>query len=507
MTIRARLALGLFAIALVLLAPLVLALRTSTELARGTRDIRESGYDALAAVSRARVELDELRRLETTIPFIRTDTTGYAPVDSIRDRAEAVRVHLGRLHPDAGLTQLAPRVLPELALVERLVEEEERLVRSAADTAAYLLSRDSITPALVRTEAALRAAEIRVADRVSRLVADAGGQEESAQRASLFAFGLASLLAFVITILTWRSIARPIREFETGMAEVAGGNLRYRLPIEPDRDDEFGRLSSSFRSMAEQLEQLDRLKAEFISIASHELKTPINVILGYIQLLEEGVYGPINERQAEILGTLDAQSQSLARLVHQLLDVSRFEAGGGKLEPRPMNLDDFLGELEQTFHVLAVQRAVSFRVYRGEGLPHEVLWDADRMNEVLGNLLSNAFKFTNRGGTVMLRAEPLDGEVHFEVSDTGAGIPPEQLPHIFQKFYQADNQASAAHGGTGLGLAIARQIVVAHGGSIAVDSTVGIGTTFDITMPVRAGARLSEPARPLPAAAPAGASA
>ena len=113
------------------------------------------------------------------------------------------------------------------------------------------------------------------------------------------------------------------------------------------------------------------------------------------------------------------------------------------------------------------------------------------MNEVLGNLLSNAFKFTERGGTVTLRIEGIDGIVGLEVRDTGAGIPPDQLPYVFEKFYQASNQEAAAQIGTGLGLAIAKQIVVAHGGEVAVESTVGVGTSFYITLPVRGGSRMS----------------
>jgi signal transduction histidine kinase len=109
------------------------------------------------------------------------------------------------------------------------------------------------------------------------------------------------------------------------------------------------------------------------------------------------------------------------------------------------------------------------------------------MNEVLGNLLSNAFKFTEREGRIALRVEALDDQIQLAVSDTGAGIPPSQLPHIFEKFFQADNQGPSSLGGTGLGLAIAKQIVVAHGGSIVADSTLAVGTTFTITLPVQAG--------------------
>ena len=132
---------------------------------------------------------------------------------------------------------------------------------------------------------------------------------------------------------------------------------------------------------------------------------------------------------------------------------------------------------------------MDFRITLTENLPEEVRWDEDRMNEVFGNLLSNAFKFTPRGGRVELAAARQGDQIVIRVSDTGAGIPAEQLPHIFQKFFQADNQSKAAVKGTGLGLAIAKEIVGAHQGTIHVESQVGHGTTFTITMPAKTDVR------------------
>jgi signal transduction histidine kinase len=226
-------------------------------------------------------------------------------------------------------------------------------------------------------------------------------------------------------------------------------------------------------------------------VASHELKTPINVMVGYLQLLEEGIYGPLSPQQLEVHRTLDIQANTLLRLVKQLLDVSRFEAGGGRLEPRRIVLDDLMHDLERAFHVLALQREVHFVTKRTGDLPNEVYWDLDRINEVVGNLLSNAFKFTPHGGTVELDLGATDGSVRMEVRDTGAGIPPEQVHRIFEKFYQADNQRAARAAGSGLGLAIAKQIVEAHGGTISCESTLGVGTTFAITLPTRVSRRSS----------------
>jgi two-component system sensor histidine kinase ResE len=158
-----------------------------------------------------------------------------------------------------------------------------------------------------------------------------------------------------------------------------------------------------------------------------------------------------------------------------------------------------LKELEQAFRVLADQRGIRFHLMMHDGIPDTVHWDHDRINEVLGNLLSNAFKFTERGGEVELTVFPIDQGVQMDVHDTGAGIPPEQLPRVFEKFYQADNQRASSRGGTGLGLAIARQIVEAHNGRISVESTPGVGTVFTIVLPETVTAkRHSAPQRAIP---------
>jgi signal transduction histidine kinase len=270
---------------------------------------------------------------------------------------------------------------------------------------------------------------------------------------------------------------------EAGMRAVADGQFDYKLRYDTSKEHEFGRLARSFDEMSRQLADLDKLKAEFVSVASHELKTPINVVIGYLALLQEGIYGELPAKQKEVLTTLRSQMAQLQRLTQQLLDVSRFEAGGGRIDTRPVDFPRMLDELEHAFAVLAMQRGVRLTVKRGDDLPAEVIWDKDRMNEVLGNLLSNAFKFTRENGDVCLTVESAGDMVVMRVQDTGAGIPPEQVSRIFEKFYQADNQRSASAVGTGLGLAIVKSIVEAHGGRIRCESKVGEGTTFTIEIP------------------------
>ena len=216
-------------------------------------------------------------------------------------------------------------------------------------------------------------------------------------------------------------------------------------------------VAQSFETMSRQLAELDKLKAEFVSVASHELKTPLNVVIGYLQLFDEGVYGPLTPKQREICRTLESQAQALSRLVKQLLDVSRFDAGGGRIDARPMHLGRFLDDLERAFDVLARQRGIAFRVVRSGELPTEVVWDADRVNEVMGNLISNAFKFTERDGTVELRARDRRSR-----SDRGAGTP--ERDHAAGATFRVREvlprraiRRRPRRRGTGLGLAIAKR--------------------------------------------------
>jgi signal transduction histidine kinase len=484
-TIRSKLALGLFAIAAVLLLPLALTLQSLERLHDTTALLQRRDVAASLLLNRMRSGADELGRLDLALLFVHKPENRAAmdsQLTALALTADSLR------HLD--MADASRKIGDAVARIGSYVTDEYTAAAAGRNADADSISSHHILPAINAAERELTTAEHDLRDRSSRLVAAATEETSAARNAAAVGLGVAATLALIIAIVLWRSISRPVRDLEKGMAAVADGNFGYRLRIAPQRRDEFGRLAESFQSMASQLAQLDRLKAEFISIASHELKTPINVILGYLQLIDEGVYGTISPKLRETLRTIDTQTRSLARLVHQLLDISRFEAGGGKLDLRPTALDHFLQELEDTFRVLAMQRSIDFRVERLGVLPAEVLWDPDRVSEVLGNLLSNAFKFTERNGSVELHADATDSQVHLSIRDTGAGIPPQQLPHIFEKFYQADNQGSATHAGTGLGLAIARQIVVAHGGQISVESSLGVGTTFHITLPVRAGGRL-----------------
>jgi signal transduction histidine kinase len=362
-------------------------------------------------------------------------------------------------------------------------EYEQASAGRAAVAVAESISQHRTRPAIASVDSALGASATTLRNATRQRVADATNETLNAERLVAGALPVALLVALAIGIWLLRSVSRPVYELEKGMHAIAEGDLSHQLGIVPNQKEEFGRLAASYQAMARKLAELERIRAEFVSVASHELKTPINVIIGYLELLQEGIYGEVVPKQNEILQTITKQANTLTRLVKRLLDISRFEASGGKVDVHEVHLQRFLTTLESSFSVLANQRAIAFTVNHGQDLPRNVYWDEDRINEVLGNLLSNAFKFTPRGGKVALTVGAPENKVIITVTDTGAGISGEQLPHIFDKFFQADNQAQAATKGTGLGLAIAKEIVEAHDGKITVESRVGEGTTFVVTLP------------------------
>jgi signal transduction histidine kinase len=486
MTLRSRLIVGLLTIAVILVIPLLIAVQAMDRLHRDARALRDKEFAASLLLGRLREGLNDLRRQETALLFVHDAQT--------RDLMEKQLTVVARTVDSLkgfDLDRSADSVTKSIADIETWAPHEYAAALAGRGKEADQISAAHLVPALAAADRSVLEAERALRQRTAQRVASAATAISRAKNVSATAEVAALILAALIGVWLTGYISRPVRALERGMDAVANGNLGYKLQLSTSRADEFGRLASSFEEMTKQLTELDKLKAEFVSVASHELKTPINVVQGYVQLLDEGVYGALSEQQRGVLQTLETQIQSLARLVKQLLDVSRFEAGGGKLDLRRIELAPFLDQLERAFQVLALQREVRFVVRRGDQVPAEVMWDADRMNEVLGNLLSNAFKFTPRGGEVELSVEALDGSIQIDVRDTGAGIPPDQVPHVFEKFFQADNQGSASSKGSGLGLAISKSIVEAHGGTIQCDSTPGVGTTFSILMPTRAKRRTS----------------
>ena len=488
MTLRSRLTLGLLTIAVILVVPLLFATLSLDRLHGQAKQLRDEDFRASLVLGRLRDALNDLRSSETAVLFVRDEKSRasmYADVHGVEQLADSLDAY--------GLGRSARDVRGAMVAVATHMREEFDAAVAGSPKEAERISTEAVLPAITHADAAVLTAERALQERTRQRVADATSTARHGSEAALIGLLLALVVAAFVAIRLTNSVSHPVRELERGMRLVSDGEFEASLNISPSRTDEFGRLAASFAEMSRQLAELDRLKTEFVSIASHELKTPINVIIGYTQLLQEELYGPLTAKQRNVADTLDKQAKTLARLVKQLLDVTRFEAGAGRLDIREVELRALLHNLEQGFQVLADQRGIKFRVAAlDENLPDVVHWDHDRINEVLGNLISNALKFTERGGTVEVTVMSVDHSVQVEVRDSGVGIPAEQLPRVFEKFFQASNQEAKTEGvptggGAGLGLAIAREIVEAHHGTISVDSAPGNGTTFTIVLPTHAG--------------------
>jgi len=234
-----------------------------------------------------------------------------------------------------------------------------------------------------------------------------------------------------------------------------------------------------FRDMTQRRE-VDRLKNEFVSVISHELRTPLTSIRGSLGLLAGGAAGELTPAAARMVTIALESSERLTRLINDILDVERMEAGSSPIEPADHSALDLVGAAIDQVRGMADTEGVSVRLGEVTGHVHA---DADRMVQTFINLLGNAVKFSPRGSEVVVSARPSGAFVEFRVTDQGRGIPPDRLEAIFGRFEQVDTTDAREKGGTGLGLAISRSIVERHGGRIWAKSTLGEGSTFHVTVP------------------------
>ena len=237
-----------------------------------------------------------------------------------------------------------------------------------------------------------------------------------------------------------------------------------------------------FRDITKEVES-DRAKSEFVSNVSHELRTPMTAIKGYTDLLHAGSVGPINDEQERFLSIIKNNADRLTALINDLLDISRVDTGRVRFVPRPVQISDVISDV---VNVLACQAQSKEQMLTYEvvgGLP-DLMGDRDRLNQVLTNLVSNAIRYTPRGGEIEVQAYPVDGAVRVDVRDTGIGIAPEDLGRIFERFYRAEHPLVREAGGSGLGLSIAKMFVEMHGGRLWVESEEDKGSTFTLILPM-----------------------
>jgi two-component system OmpR family sensor kinase len=311
--------------------------------------------------------------------------------------------------------------------------------------------------------------------RTADVALDALGQAFLSQvRASLaWAALLAAALSLALGIAISRFLTAPLGRLTQAARAVAAGDLSQRVQVRSS--DEIGELGAAFNGMTASLAAAETLRKNLMADVAHELRTPLTIVQGNLQAILDGVY-PLE--MAQVL-TLYDETRLLTRLVDDLHDLALAEAGQLRLEHAPVDLTALARAAVDQFAPAAEAAGVKIELAADENLP-EVEGDAGRLAQVLRNLLSNALRHTPNGGRVAVSVDRAGGWARIRVADTGTGIAPEDLPHVFDRFYRGDR--SRGHG-AGLGLAIARQIVTAHGGRIEVASPPGAGTTFTITLP------------------------
>jgi two-component system OmpR family sensor kinase/two-component system sensor histidine kinase BaeS len=277
----------------------------------------------------------------------------------------------------------------------------------------------------------------------------------------------------------FRRYGKPMVEVMAAADAVAEGDLSVR--VGEGAPDELGQLARSFNRMTAELERLEGQRRNLTADVAHELRTPLHIIQGNLEGVLDGVYQATPEH---IQATLE-EARLLSRLVDDLQTLSLAEAGQLPLHRQRLSAFDLLQDSVTSFAGQAAEAGVRLEVSAGappEELELEV--DPDRMGQVLNNLVANALRHTPAGGKIELSAEQVAGGVRLSVQDNGAGIPAEDLPYVFDRFWRGDRaRGRNAGAGSGLGLAIARQLVQAHGGRISVESNAGVGTRFTIDLP------------------------
>jgi signal transduction histidine kinase len=343
-----------------------------------------------------------------------------------------------------------------------------------------------------------------LADRLERLTNELVNKAEAEMVASIdashaafvtarwlvigFAIGTIVLALVLGYAISW-SVVGPVRQMDARLREIAGGDFSRRVDV--PNQDELGALAANLNRMSEelgglyrQLESASRHKSEFLANMSHELRTPLNAVIGFSEVLLDRMFGELSPKQEEYLADILASGRHLLSLINDILDLSKVEAGRMELELARFDLPAALENALTLVRERAGRHGITLELQVDERLGAFV-GDERKLKQVLLNLLSNAVKFTPDGGRVGVAAALVGGSVEVAVSDTGIGIAPEDQEAIFEEFRQVGGDYARKSEGTGLGLSLARRFVELHGGALRVQSEVGKGSIFTVSLPVR----------------------
>lgn len=321
--------------------------------------------------------------------------------------------------------------------------------------------------------------------RVGTLLADRSwGQLEesfikSIKIANLYAGIIAFFLALALGAIMSKKISAPLVTLAHAVRRISGRELSHRVPV--NSSDEIGELAHAFNSMAQSLEENEKLRKNMLADVAHELRTPLSILRGNLESMQEGVLEP----SQEVFSSLHDETVRISKLVNDLQELALAEARELKIYPKRNILGDIIDSALQSIKLEAQSRKINISVE----VPATNIWvnvDTHRMEQVLYNLLTNALRYTQDGGRIGIIAQIIDNWAEVTVQDSGIGIADEDLPYIFNRFYRADKSRNRGSGGVGLGLAITKGLIEAHGGKVWVESELGRGTKFVFTLPLAA---------------------
>lgn len=299
----------------------------------------------------------------------------------------------------------------------------------------------------------------------------------SINRSLLLGGSLAIGIALLLTLGLSRRMMSPVGALAKASRRLGHGDLSQRVKVQGE--GEVAALAQAFNSMAADLEYAEQLRRNMVADVAHELRTPLSNIQGYLEAIRDGMIKP----DADAICSLDEETRLLSQLVNELQELSLAEAGELKLVYQTEDIANLVKQTVSSWQPQLMAKEISLSLDLPGNLP-PVNIDWQRVNEVLHNILENAVAHTPKGGTITVAAGEKGKWVEVSVCDTGEGIPAEDLPHIFERFYRVDKSRARATGGSGLGLTIAKRLIEAHGGTITVESKLGEGSRFSFTLPV-----------------------
>jgi signal transduction histidine kinase len=499
-SVHVKLLAGFLLITLLFIAMTVVSLRTVAETARQTNLLDE----AHERVGWSR-QIENALAMQMHFTSMALLSQGAEPVSLILRENNRFNDTLARLET------AAPG--EERALIQSIRAAQDDAMATVADIANAVRDRrlaDAMTALRTRQEPTYQKIETLVGSLVAAEEARMASLRQSiadAHRQSLrvmAGFAVASVMVALIGgfVISW-SFILPVREAHGFLSEVAAGRFGGTVVV-PNRD-EFGALAehmnwmsrelrrlddeqrvaaSTLRGLNDRLELANRAKSEFLANMSHELRTPLNAILGFTEILLDELYGEVPANLREPLVDIQTNGRHLLRLINDVLDLSKIEAGRLELGVGEYSVQEIVDVVHASLRSLAIEKGLTFAVRVAPEIP-TARGDGRRLTQCLLNLAGNALKFT-RQGRVDIDVRLDDGWLTYRVSDTGIGIPKDEVEHIFAEFRQVDTTITREYGGTGLGLSITKRLVELHGGRIGVESELGKGSTFFFTVPLHA---------------------